>query len=371
MLVQDRQVIRKAEPPKPHLYELILIRVLDTGFHAPPNRLFEGAYVAIFHFSAKVFTRSKGHHAVMAAAYRSGSRLTCDRTGLVFNFTRKSEVEYLAILAPEGAPEWVFDRERLANAVEAAECRANSQLGREITLALPHKLNRGEQVNLLHGYVQEQFIQLGMVGDICLHSLPNNQHAHITLTLRELASDGSGFGAKNRSWNDPKNVDKWRAAWSKHCNEALADAGHSERIDHRSHAERGIETPPTIHVGRKTPHNAEAHADRLAYNALIQATAELQRIKANIQHIDSQIIDLTTTLTQALAERDRSRSDIKTKSQAGVSPIWTPAGQQFIPPVTASLLMAAHRRTPSTRRPLETNANDCTTPKEPPPCSNF
>ena len=49
--------------------------------------------MAIFHSSTKVFTRSKGHHAVMAAAYRSGTRMTCDRTGLVFNFTRKSEVE--------------------------------------------------------------------------------------------------------------------------------------------------------------------------------------------------------------------------------------------------------------------------------------
>ena len=69
--------------------------------------------MAIFHFSAKVLSRSKGHHAVMAAAYRSGSRLTCERTGLVFNFTRKSEVEYLAILAPEGAPDWPCEGEGL------------------------------------------------------------------------------------------------------------------------------------------------------------------------------------------------------------------------------------------------------------------
>jgi len=320
--------------------------------------------MAIFHSSTKVFTRSKGHHAVMAAAYRSGTRMTCDRTGLVFNFTRKSEVEYLAILAPEGAPEWVFDRERLANAIENSECRQNSQLGREITLALPHKLNRGEQVNLLHGYVQEQFISLGMVGDICLHSLPRNQHAHITLTLRELAKDGSGFGAKNRSWNDPKNVEKWRAAWAEHCNEALADAGHNERIDHRSHAERGIETPPTIHVGRKTPHNAEAHADRLAYNALIQATAELQRIKANIQTIDSQIIDLTTTLTQALAERDaKQTSQLRTKSisPAAISPEWIPVGQQIIQPVNAASLLMAARRNKLTSRKPDLNADDCTT----------
>lgn len=320
--------------------------------------------MAIFHFSAKVLSRSKGHHAVMAAAYRSGSRLTCERTGLVFNFTRKSEVEYLAILAPEGAPEWIFDRERLANTVEASESRGNSQIGREIVLALPHQLNRGEQVNLLHCYVQEQFISQGMVADICLHSKIGNQHCHITLTMRELASDGSGFGAKNRSWNDPKNVEKWRAAWAEHCNEALADAGHSERIDHRSHAERGIETPPTIHVGRKTPHNAEAHADRLAYNALIQATAELQRIKANLKAIDSQIIDLTTTLTQALAERDAKHSpQLRTNSisPAAISPEWIPVGEQIIQPVNAASLLMAARRNKLTRRKPDLNADDCTT----------
>jgi len=328
--------------------------------------------MAIFHSSTKVFTRSKGHHAVMAAAYRSGGRLTCERTGLVFNFTRKREVEYLAILAPADAPEWVHDRSTLWNNVELSESRINSQLGREVEVALPHELNRGQQIQLLHGYVQEQFVSQGMVADIAIHAKPNNVHSHITLTLRELAADGSGFGAKNRSWNDPKNVERWREAWSRHCNEALADAGHSERIDHRSHAERGIETPPTIHVGRKTPHNAEAHADRLAYNALIRANAELQRIKANIQAIDSKIIDLTTTLTEALAERDRNRAGINTKSQTGDSPIWTQAGEQFIPPVTAaSLLNAAKRRTPSTRKPLEVNANDFTTSKEKPPCSNF
>ena len=322
--------------------------------------------MAIFHFSAKVFTRSKGHHAVMAAAYRSGSRLTCERTGLVFNFTRKREVEYLAILAPVGAPKWAFDREKLANAIEKSESRVNSQLGREIQVALPHQLNRSQRIQLLHEYVQEQFISQSMVADIAIHAKPKNIHAHITLTLRELADDGFGFGAKNRSWNDPKSVDKWRAAWSRKCNEALAEAGHSERIDHRSHAERGIETPPTIHVGRKTPHNAEAHADRLAYNVLVQVTAELEKIKASIRKIDSQIIDLTTNITQALAERDGNQSGVKPESTASASTIWTPAGEQAIQPVTAaSLLMSAQRKS-SPRRYSVLKTDDCNNPKENP-----
>ena len=321
--------------------------------------------MAIFHSSTKVFTRSKGHNAVMAAAYRSGSRLTCTRTGLVFNFTRKREVAYTAIVAPEGAPDWVYDRSKLFNAIEASETRVNSQLFREVEIAVPHQLTREQQIQLLHNYVQEQFLNCGMVSDICIHALPKNVHAHISLTLREIAQDGLSFGAKNRTWNDPKNVDRWRAAWSKHCNEALEAAGHSERIDHRSNAERGIDTPPTIHVGRKTPHNAEAHADRLAYNALIQATAELRRIKANIEKIDSQIIDITTTLTQALAERDAKKlapSRIKSISPVAVSPAWIPVGQQVIPPVSAASLLMAAQHNKLTRRRPGMNSGLCITP---------
>ena len=40
-----------------------------------------------------------------------------------------------------------------------------------------------------------------------------------------------------------------RRAWEQHANEHLARAGHDIRIDHRSHAERGLEIEPTEHMG--------------------------------------------------------------------------------------------------------------------------
>ena len=77
--------------------------------------------MAIFHFAAQVISRSDGGNAVAAAAYRAGMRFSCARTGLVFNSTRKREVAYRAILAPQGAAAWVFDRPQLWNQVEAIE----------------------------------------------------------------------------------------------------------------------------------------------------------------------------------------------------------------------------------------------------------
>ena len=114
--------------------------------------------MAIFHFSAQVISRSDGGNAVKAAAYRAGVRFTCARTGLVFNYTRKTEVAHRAIVAPEGAPAWVFDRLALWNQAEAIESRANSQLAREVEISLPIELTHAQHVALLHGYVQEQFV---------------------------------------------------------------------------------------------------------------------------------------------------------------------------------------------------------------------
>ena len=334
--------------------------------------------MAIFHCSVQIISRSVqggAGNAVAAAAYRSGTRMTCKRTGQVFNYTRKKEVTYRAIVAPAGSPAWILDRNTLFNEVEL-EQRVNSQLLREVEVALPKGLSHEQQVALLHDYVNTQFTALSMVADISLHSKIGNPHAHILLTLRDLddthddAPQWSRFGIKRRDWNRKENIHAWREAWATACNAALEKSGSDERIDHRSNKARGIEAPPTVHVGRRTPWNFQQHQERLDYNESIRAwaqtNAELQKIKASIREIDSQIIDLTTNITQALAERDGNRSSVKPESTASASTIWTPAGEQAIQPVTAaSLLMSAQRKSSPLRYSV-LNADDCNNPKENP-----
>ena len=301
--------------------------------------------MAIFHFSAQVISRSDGGNAVKAAAYRAGVRFTCARTGLVFNYTRKTEVAHRAIVAPEGSPAWVFDRLALWNQAEAIESRANSQLAREVEISLPIELTHAQHVALLHGYVQEQFVSQGMVADIALHAKTGNPHAHILLTLRDVQADG--FGGKRRDWNSPAMVTRWRAAWAKACNAALEQAGHAQRIDHRSHAERGIDLPPTVHQGRSTHANAEGWIARAEFNAWVQTQVELAKLRAQVECVQSQIVDLTSTLAQALAERDAQRT-APASHRPTVSPeprIWTPASD--VPARDFSIAGLLARRTPA------------------------
>lgn len=265
--------------------------------------------MAIFHFSAQVISRSDGCNAVDAAAYRAGLRMACERTGQVFNHTYKKEVAYRAIVGPslpDGLPPWVLDRAQLWNRVEAIEKRCNSQLAREVEISLPIELTQEQHIALVHRFVQEQFVSLGMLADFALHAKPGNPHVHILLTLRDVGPEG--FGGKRRDWNNPALVQQWREAWADTCNAALAEAGHAERIDHRSNEARGIDAAPTVHLGRRTPFNGEAWDARADFNAWVQTSVALAKVRAEVQRVQSQIIDLTTTLAQALADRERPAS---------------------------------------------------------------
>ena len=92
------------------------------------------------------------------------------------NYLRKGEreVQHCAIHAPIGAPSWVHDRAQLWNTVETGENRRNSQLAREVTLALPVEIPNECRPKLLDGFVREAFVSLGMVADYAIHDKAGN-----------------------------------------------------------------------------------------------------------------------------------------------------------------------------------------------------
>ena len=193
--------------------------------------------LAIYHLTAKVIGRSGGRSSVAAAAYRSAGQLRDARQGMEHDYTRKGGVVHTEIMAPANAPEWMSDRSALWNAVEAVEKRKDAQLAREIEVALPRELDRGQRLDLLRGFVQREFVDRGMIADLAVHETKardgqGQPHAHVMLTMRELAGDG--FGKKDRGWNTPDLLVGWRAAWACDANAALERAGRDERIDHRT-----------------------------------------------------------------------------------------------------------------------------------------
>lgn len=225
--------------------------------------------MASYHFSVQIVKRSAGRSVIAMAAYRAGERLHDSRRGVTEDYSNRRGVVHREILAPEGSAAWLRDREALWNAVEYAEKRVDAQLAREINLALPHELSHEQRLDLVRGFVAEQFVARGMIADLAIHEPVVekgdnhlNHHAHILLTLRQGTPEGLRR-VKTREWNADALLGHWRASWAEHQNRALARQGYEVSVDHRSLAmqlaearEKGdlrravlLDREPEIHVG--------------------------------------------------------------------------------------------------------------------------
>ena len=233
--------------------------------------------MAIFHLNIKIITRGKGMSAVSAAAYRAGVKITNAYDGVTHDYTRKTGVVHTEIILPGHAPRIYYDRSVLWNAVENVEKAKNSQLAREIDIALPVELSREQNLELVRNYVKNSFVDKGMCADISIHdNRDGNPHAHIMLTMRPINENGI-WGSKQKKeyildkcgkkiydpkkktykcrsvestdWNDRDKAEEWRKAWADSVNEYLKKLNQPVKIDHRSYIRQGIEQIPTIHLG--------------------------------------------------------------------------------------------------------------------------
>ena len=241
--------------------------------------------MAIYHLSAQIISRSTGRSSVAAAAYRAGERLEDERTGLVHDYGRRQDIAGW-VQAPDQAPDWAYDRQALWNRVEQAERRRDAQLARELNVALPVELDRERQQAALWDYVQAHFVDRGMIADVTLHhGDPENPHAHIMLTLREVGPEG--FGPKARDWNDRALLGEWRAGWADRLNDALEHAGREERVDHRSLADQGLDRLPTIHEGPNV-REMEARGIPTERGDWNRAVAEYERLGAELATVGAE-----------------------------------------------------------------------------------
>jgi Ti-type conjugative transfer relaxase TraA len=262
--------------------------------------------MAIYSFHVQVISRAEGRSSVAAAAYRSGGRLYDAHTGLSYDYTHKEGVAHTEILAPEGAPEWVHDRSVLWNTVEAVEVRKDAQLAREIMIALPVELSKDEQIELLRDYAAKTFVAQGMIVDFAVHlDNPENPHAHLMLTTREITEEG--FGLKQRDWNAKAELLAWRETWAECANEHLALAGFDVRIDARTLAEQGIALTP----GRKIGLSLERQAEPDLSDNLARRVAESRAIAASngmrILETPTLALEAMTRMQASFTERDIAR----------------------------------------------------------------
>jgi hypothetical protein len=266
-----------------------------------------------------VHTRSKGHSATAAAAYRAADRIHDERTGETHDYTRKGRVLHAQIVVPDDAPDWAKDREQLWNAAERAELRKNSCIARDVVVSLPVELTAEQRKALALTFAGEVARRHHCAVDVALHRPERggderNFHAHLLCSTRRLGP--TGFTEKTRELDERRSgeVEYWRDRWERLQNERLKYYGHSARVDHRSLKAQGIDREPTHHRGPAIS-GILARGERSdVMERIQQETAErlllakeLGALERQGRELQSRIIDLSGDLAKALRERDSAQ----------------------------------------------------------------
>jgi len=232
--------------------------------------------MAVYHLRVGRIKRSDGQSVVGSAAWRARENLYDERLGKKHKYAHFKDLADSMIMIPEHAPERLKDRETLWNEVEKVEKRKDAQLARLIEIALPVELNMRQRIELVREFAQTSFVERGMITDIGVVDKEANPHATILLTMRTVTNEG--FGNKNRLWGERSFIYTWRKEWADIQNRKLEEAGLDVRVDHRSHADRGIDLEPQIKVGYGAKYLAKDGAF-LKNSRGLERLDEYQRIK--------------------------------------------------------------------------------------------
>lgn len=114
------------------------------------------------------------------------------------------------------------------------------------------------------------------------------------------------YGRQNpisERWNSEEQLVLWREAWANTVNRSLERYGFDERVDHRSHAARGLDEQPTVHEG-VTARALEAKgviSDRCELNRQIKwGNALLREIKVQVKKLMQVVKNTIPALAEAM-----------------------------------------------------------------------
>lgn len=267
--------------------------------------------MAIYHLTVKHGSRTGGQSAVAKRAYITREEDHARRAGF-------------AASESGNIPSWAEDAREFWQAADDWS-RANARLFTEVEAALPRELDRDQQVELVREFASSLAARDG--GQVpytwAIHD-DGKGNPHVHLMLSSKVDDGrerpdaktwfsrAATGKKAieaggvRSWSEATGkewLEATRELWAKRTNHALEKASVDQSIDHRSHARRGKQQVPTVHVGW-TPRRA----------------AEARAFNAEVRQLNRQLRDAARAIKARLAQLNELAHTVASKVVNAVQP---------------------------------------------------
>ena len=267
--------------------------------------------MAIAFARARYISRSTGGSAARAAAYNARAEIGDERTGEVFYFKHRDAPEHHEVLLPAGADEKFADAATLWNAAEAAERRKDSQVAREIVMALPAnaEVSNEDRIELARSFALEHFVAKGLAVQLDVHaphggdleSERANFHAHLLITTRRIEGDRLSATKARDLAPDIRQAgarsfvaegEEWGALWRAHQDRYFLAHGINVRVD-------ATATHAQEHIGPLRMRAATSEANERA--------KEIARANAEAARDPSKVLEALTRNNATFSERDLDR----------------------------------------------------------------
>jgi hypothetical protein len=272
----------------------------------------------------RTFSRGKGDAPATAkAAYRAGICITDDRTGVVYDYSYRRDIEHSALFPPTpDSPDWTRDRAALWNSGEMKENRKNSVTARELMTPLPADVSKDARRMIAVEIAEFLRDRYGVAVDMNIHAPhaygdDRNHHAHFLFTTRRI--DANGWGEKTRELDESvkkdangqsrggAEIEAIRQECAAIINRHLEREGSPDRVDPRSYERRGIDREAQPHLGPAASNmerNGEASRLGDEKRAVEARNAERDALKQEAAIIDLQL------------ERERRQAQADARNQA-------------------------------------------------------
>jgi len=247
-------------------------------------------------------SRSSGGNACLKAAYNERSQMTCERSGQTFFFHHRDGNVHHQVLLPQGADSRFSNSSVLWNAAEFAEKRQNSQIAKDMVLALPDdpQVTLDDKIEMTRLFARENFVDKGLAVQMDIHAPhegEKNWHAHLLITTRRFTEDGQDFGEKARDLDASIRFGKvvegeaWGEAWRDLQNSYFREKGYDLTVD------------PTAIIGQE--HLGPVRMRRFAGDSEIALRADLIRqTNEELSHDPEAVLRLITRNKATFTAKD-------------------------------------------------------------------
>lgn len=248
--------------------------------------------------------RSKGQSSCHKGAYNARDKIYDLRQEKNFDYSDRGDCAYHAVMLPERASEKYQDISALWNTVEAIETRDDSQVAKEMVLALPDnpEVTLDDKIAMTRSFLKERFGDQGIICQIDIHAPHrknnagnwkkreddedegSNWHAHVLMTTRPCL-EGELFGNKARNLDvDVRkgrvvSTDKqWGLLWGNHQNKYFKENGIDLVVD-------PVGVVPEIHLGPVRMRKPESLFDQENKKIQDQNKRDAQDERLVMQHL--------------------------------------------------------------------------------------